>query len=297
LIQARRICRSGRLSLDTAHGVKLWTPIQRALVDALAAAALLGCGADRDLIIGVNDFTVVKREEFDGTSLNADYWEAATHTFAPNLAWFTTQNARLEGGMLVLSVTNEPSPAAPEPGQAQKPYSAAEVRTRDTFLYGRFRARARFAAGTGVVSSFWGFYDRFANENGVPQDNQIVIEGGVSRATNAHDLRYFVNVGGDASRSDSQAAGYDPSSSFHVIGFDWTPREVRFLVDDETRLVVSDESVRGLTQYQKLVMSAYPSSAGWLGDPDPGRLPVTAEFDWVEISSYNARPEALGSGR
>jgi endo-1,3-1,4-beta-glycanase ExoK len=236
------------------------------------------------LIIGIDDFTVERRDDFDGPELDLDYWELASHTFDPNLAWFSPANAKLDHGMLVLSITAEP--AANMTGDAPKPYSAAEVRTRMSFLYGRFRARVRFAKGRGVVSSFWGFYDRYSASDGPQLDNQIVIESGIPDDSPDPELRYTVKVPTGATEPLLEVPSFDPSSGFHVIGYDWTPAEVRVFSDGHSRRLVDGDTASELTQYQRLVLSAYPSSANWLSDFDPEQLPLTAEFDWVEISEY-----------
>jgi beta-glucanase (GH16 family) len=281
---------------DIAHGVKFRPLIRRlvrakrsagsALLAAALTSALSGCGSKEDLIIGINDFTLERHDDFDGQDIDLDYWALASHTFEPNLAWFSTTNAKVESGMLVLSITADQAPATPLANEVPKPYSAAEVRTRESFLYGRFRARARLAAGTGVVSAFWGFYDRFSDSQGPQIDNQIVFESGIPKTSDEHQLRYTVTVPGVAPAASQQLAPFDPSDGFHVIGYDWTPTEVRFYLDDETRSVVIGPPASQLTQYQRLVLSAYPSSADWLSDFDAKQLPLTAEFDWVEVSSY-----------
>jgi endoglucanase len=290
--------RSSPAPLDTQHGVKLRPLIRRLALRAPSAAgrlallalALVGCGSREDLIIGIDDFTLERHDDFDGSELDLDYWELASHTFDPNLAWFSPSNAKVENGLLVLSITAQPAPANPMPNEVPKPYSAAEVRTRVSFLYGRFRARVRFAAGAGVVSAFWGFYDRYSASNGPQLDNQIVIESGIPSASTAHELRYTVTVPNDAN-AFAEPAVSDPSAGFHVIGYDWTPGEVRFYFDGQTRRLVTGDAASQLTQYQRLVLSAYPSKADWLSDFDPKQLPLTAELDWVEVSSYQgARP-------
>lgn len=280
---------------DIAHEVKLRPLIRRfahtarhrnGVAVAAVAVALTGCGSREDLIIGVDDFTVERHDDFDGPDIDLDYWELASHSFAPNLAWFAPANAKIENGMLVLSITADQAPAEPMANEVPKPYSAAEVRTRDLFLYGRFRARARLAPGTGIVSAFWGFYDRYALSTGPQIDNQIVFESGIPKASNEHQLRYTVNVPTAAPEPSLQLASFDPSADFHVFGYDWTPTEVRFYLDDQTHSVVTGYPVGELRQYQRLVLSAYPSTADWLSDFDAKQLPVTAEFDWVEVSSY-----------
>ena len=286
---------------DTAHGVELRLLVRcsargtgrasRVVLPLVLASALSGCGSREDLIIGVENFTPQKRDDFDGAELDASYWELASHTFEPNLAWFSPANAKVDHGMLVLSITADPSPANPMPNDVIKPYSAAEVRTRVSFLYGRFRARVRFAPGIGVVSAFWGFYDRYAASSGPQLDNQIVIESGIGKASEEPELRYTVQVPTGGPKPSEHPTDFDPAAGFHIVGYDWTPTEVRFFLDGESQLVVSGDAAAQLTQYQRLVMSAYPSKPDWLGTFDPAELPITAELDWIEISDYRgARP-------
>jgi beta-glucanase (GH16 family) len=246
----------------------------------VAAAALPACGSKEDLVIGRNDFVPLRRDEFD--SLDPEFWELATHTFQHNYAWFSPANARVENGMLLLSITNDMAPSEPLPGEIPKAFSAAEVRTRQSFLYGRFRTRARFAAGSAIVTSFWGFYDRYAMGTGVEADNQIVIEGGNAPE---HLLRYTVVAPSPAVTTNENPA-FDPSAEFHELGYDWTPDEVRFYMDGEMRAVVTGAAAEALTQSQRLLMSAYPRENGWQGTFDAGILPVVAAYDWVEISTY-----------
>jgi beta-glucanase (GH16 family) len=246
------------------------------------ASVLSGCGSKEPLVLGSVDFVLERHDDFD--SIDPSYWELATHTFDDNLAWFTEANATIEDGYLTLSVTKEQTPAAPEAGETPKPYAAAELRTRTSFLYGRYRTRARLTSGTGVISAFWGFYDRYASM-GEQIDNQIVIEG-----THAPEplLRNTLVVPDLAPEPELSALSSDPADGYHIIGYDWTPSEVRFYYDDVVQSVITGEAAAALTQYQRLVLSAYPSKAGWVGAFDDSVLPVTASFDWVEIYSYPA---------
>ncbi len=261
----------GQLSLRTLRPTHL-------LLGALVSH-LSGCGSSEDLILGSNDFVLQRRDDFD--TIDPEYWELASHTFDPNLAWFSPLNAKAEGGLLLLSITQEQTPAMPSADEMPKPYAAAELRTRISFLYGRFRTRARLAPGVGIVSAFWGFYDRYSlsrNEG----DNQIVTEG-------AHIpepvLRYAISVPAGAPEPSQVNPGFDLSSGFHELGFDWTPTEVRFYLDGQVQSTVTGDAATTLRQYERLVLSAYPTSAKWTGEFDPGVLPVVAAFDWVEIYS------------
>jgi beta-glucanase (GH16 family) len=249
------------------------------VVFLLSASALAGCGSDRDLILGTNEFVLTRRDEFD--DLDLTYWELATHTFDDNLAWFTEKNAIAKDGYLWLGITQEQTPAIPEAGEVPKPYAAAELRTKAPFFYGRFRARVQMAPGVGVINAFWGFYDRYAAEDDI--DNQIVTEG-VSTPDN--ELRFNVVSPAAGPATETSKLAFDPAESFHVVAYDWTPNEVRFYVDGALHTAVTGDAVAALTEYQRLVLSAYPSRAGWVGDFDEAVLPVAAAYDWVEIYEY-----------
>jgi beta-glucanase (GH16 family) len=252
----------------------------RACVSLLGAALLTGCGSEQDLVIGSNDWVQVRHDDFD--SLDLEFWERATHTFEQNQAWFSEQNAQVDQGELVLTVTKQATPAAPAAGQVPKPYAAAELRSRPLFLYGRFRTRVRLAPGVGIITSFWGFYDHYAI-NAPDSDDQIVIEGANDPQ---HVLRFFVVVPQHDTQPDLRSLDFDPSLSTHELGFDWTPSEVRFYLDGVLQSTVAGDATAGLSQYQRLVLSAYPSRAAWTGTFDDSVLPVAARFDWVDIYQY-----------
>jgi beta-glucanase (GH16 family) len=252
-----------------------------ALPRVLLPLALCGCGSDRDLVLGRNEFVLERRDEFD--TLDLEYWEVASHTFDANLAWFSERHASIDAGTLVLTVAPHPDPPAAIAGEPPRAYAAAELKTRMPFLYGRFRARARLAPGSGVVSSFWGFYDRYTMNSGAELDNQIVIE---SSGAPDHPMRYIVAGPEAAPEPFTLPAPADPSAAFHELGFDWRPHEVRFYFDGAVRAVVNGPAAAALSESQRLVLSAYPSRAPWAGAFDDSVLPVSAVFDWVEIHSY-----------
>lgn len=229
--------------------------------------------------MGSNEFVLTRRDDFD--EIDFSYWELATHTFDDNLAWFTEDNAIAQDGFLWLGVTKAQTPAVPAAGEVPKPFAAAELRTKQNFFYGRFRARVQMAPGVGVINAFWGFYDRYAADDDV--DNQIVTEG---VSTPAHELRFNLVAPVAGPEPETSELPFDPADSFHVVGYDWTPNEVRFYVDGVLSTAVSGDEVAALTEYQRLVLSAYPSRAGWVGAFDEAVLPVAAAYDWVEIYEY-----------
>jgi beta-glucanase (GH16 family) len=268
-------------------------PICRcALLGALFLGAAAGCSS-QDLIIGWQDvgkndasvsvdagrFVLIWRDDF-GT-LDPGRWELAQHTFDENYADFATENAITESGFLKVGVRAKPS------GGAGKPYSAAEVRTWATFVCGKFLVRSRIAPGFGLASTFFGFHDFFQNASA--QDwNEIVME---SSAPSRIDLVYTLEnpalPNGKERVPATENVAFDQAADFHVYGFEWTPTEVRFLVDGVPLLTLPEGIAKDLTRPKRIVMSAYPSTRLAPNRSfDPAVLPAEAWYDWIEVYRY-----------
>jgi hypothetical protein len=94
--------------------------------------------------------------------------------------------------------------------------------------------------------------------------------------------------------------GPDLSAGYHVHGAAFTPREVRFYLDDRH---VHTIDIAGVPHYDQHIWLT--SIASWLhktGSVDDAALPETAAFDWVryyrrEGGEEPAVPEALDLGR
>src|SRR5690349_15457206 len=118
------------------------------------AVGVCGCGSPSDLIIGSQadagaapSFRLLWHDDFDAIDMSR--WALSTHTFAENYADFAVENAVIAGGRLDLRVLAKPSPFM------GKPYTAAEIRTRQEFTFGKFLTSARFAKASGVVSTLF----------------------------------------------------------------------------------------------------------------------------------------------
>jgi Glycosyl hydrolases family 16 len=272
------------------------TTMQRFLCHGALFACLLapslGCGA-QDLSIGWQDigtadaavgsdagkFAIVWRDDFN--TLDPGRWEVAEHTFDENYADFSVANAVTEGGSLKLGVRVKPV------GSSGKPYSAAEVRTWANFVCGKFLVRARIAPGMGIASTFFGFHDFF--ENSSAEDwNEIVMESSApSRIDYIYTLENPSLPGGKERVPSLKSVPFDATADFHVYGFEWTPSEVRFLVDGAVGQAVPAEIAMQLLRPKRVVMSAYPSTRLAPNRSfDPAVLPAEAWFDWIEVYRY-----------
>lgn len=234
----------------------------------LAGSAGAGVGGSA---AGDPHFKLLWRDDFD--SFNAERWSKATHTFAENLARFTADNAVVEGGMLKLRVTNV--------AQGSKPYSAAEVYTKELFTYGRFEGRIQFCKGSGLVSSLFTYKD---DVNTSWQEIDVEYLGYLSKS-----VQYNLVWGSLNDRKYQPAVvnfDYSPATEFHDYAIEWKPDAITFYVDgkqthQDVQATIKDPA--------RLRMNAWPtdySVTTFAGRLDTTAIPCEAQYDWIQVSSY-----------
>lgn len=235
-----------------------------------SAAAGAGGSAGSGGTAAESPFQLLWRDDFD--SFDAQRWTRATHTFEENLAAFTPANVVVEGGLLKLRVTNVPA--------GNKPYSAAEVYSSETFKYGRFEARIKFCPGSGMVSSLFTYKD---NVDQSWQEIDVEHLGYLPKA-----MQYNLISGNLQNRVyQPKVVSYDfsPTEDFHEYAIEWRPDGISFYVDGE----LSHEDVQAAIQDEaKLRMNAWPANSAvtnFAGALDPSAIPCEAQYDWVSVYS------------
>jgi endo-1,3-1,4-beta-glycanase ExoK len=217
-------------------------------------------------------FHLLWRDEFD--TFDTDRWSKATHTFPENLARFSEGNAVVEAGLLKLRVSNVPN--------GDKPYSAAEVLTKQEFTFGRFEGRIKFCAGSGMVSSLF-TYKQDVNESW----QEIDIEHLGYLPTS---MQYNLISGTLASRKYQPKVvtlQYSPAAEFHDYAVEWKPDGITFYVDG----VESHRDVQAsLQDAAHLHMNAWPTDnavTSFAGKLDTSAIPCEAQYDWVAAYAYS----------
>ena len=166
-----------------------------------------------------------------------------------------------------------------------KPYRGGELRTINTYRYGRYEVRMKSAQGSGVVSSFFTYRDYWAdgytssehwneidlewlgNHDDKVQTNLII--------QNAWDLPELIDI------------DINPHEDFHTYAFEWTPNSIAFFVDEEMIRWVDNFYADSMYHYQKIMMNIWQStSTSWVGQFDSDILPVYAFYDWVKYYAY-----------
>ncbi len=166
-----------------------------------------------------------------------------------------------------------------------KPYRGGELRTINTYRYGRYEVRMKSAQGSGVVSSFFTYRDYWADGYTSSQHwNEIDLEW-----LGNHDDKVQTNLITQYEWNHEELIDVDfnPHEQFHTYAFEWTPDTVAFFIDEQLVRLDDNYYVDSLYHYQKIMMNIWQSTnTGWVGQFDSNILPVYAFYDWVKYYAY-----------
>jgi endo-1,3-1,4-beta-glycanase ExoK len=243
-------------------------------------------GADDGAPPAAGTFELAWEDNFD--AFDGTRWQLMTHTWDTNLAQFSTQNTKFENGIASLLLTREPSDTA-------KPFRGVEMRSLQTVTYGKVETRARFAKGSGVVSSLVLIYTPWPADDW----NELDVEY-LGRYPDRAQFNAMVYTGPPVPKPAQQSVtptqypqvvtlGIDPSADFHVYGIEWTPAEARFTVDGEVKHRWSTQIARMKLPQNILLTIWASSSAGWAGAIQADSAPTSAEYDWIRV--YGWKPQ------
>jgi MYXO-CTERM domain-containing protein len=161
---------------------------------------------------------------------------------------------------------------------------SAELYTASSYQYGRFEARLQFAAGDGVVSSFFLWKD--GSERAGTFWNELDFEklGAECRLeTNA----FYGNPAVVHSQRHTQTA---LCTEFHTYTYEWTPDYIAWFIDGEE---IRRETGAAATAYaenatagMQIRFNIWPGDASFGGNFSPSILPIYEHIDWVQYSSY-----------
>ncbi len=156
-----------------------------------------------------------------------------------------------------------------------------ELHTRKRLGYGRYEARMRTAAGSGLNTAFFTYV---GPPNGQPEHDEIDFEF-LGKTPRSVELNYWSN--GRQQPSTDVDLGFDASADFHDYAFEWTPGKIRWFADGK----LLHESPEGADVPDKpgyLFFSLWSGSHledAWLG-PFTYTAPVTAEVAWTRFTPF-----------
>ena len=162
---------------------------------------------------------------------------------------------------------------------------SAELYTGSSYGFGRFEARIRFAAGDGVVSSFFLWKD--GSEIAGTFWNELDFEK-LGAACELQTNPLYGNPVRDHGRREQVTE--DLCGAFHVYAMEWTPEAIVWSLDgNELRRETGDAPAAfaaNAPDGMQIRFNIWPGDASFGGNFDPNIVPVHQYIDWVQYSSY-----------
>ena len=162
-----------------------------------------------------------------------------------------------------------------------------ELRSKESFTYGRFEVRMKSAQGNGYVSSFFTYHDFWSTSyNGDWQNyiNEIDIEftGNLD-----HSIQFTTHHPGPWSQTQILPLNYNPHQEYHDYAFEWTPNSVKWFVNNVEIYNQNQSIVDDLVYPQKIMMNLWSAIyQDWVGEWNPETMPVNSFYDYVKYYAY-----------
>jgi endo-1,3-1,4-beta-glycanase ExoK len=165
--------------------------------------------------------------------------------------------------------------------------SSAELYQNESYTYGRFEARIQFAAGDGVVSSF--FLWKPGSEIAGTFWNELDFEKLGADCRMQTNPLYGAPVV-DHGRIESVSG--DLCGDYHTYAFEWTPSYIAWLIDGvEVRREEGEAAAAfelNAASGMQIHFNLWPGDATFGGNFDPMILPVHQYINWVQYSSFES---------
>lgn len=179
-------------------------------------------------------------------------------------------NINFDNDVMTLTIDKEHEGAKPQ-------WSGSEYRSKKMYHYGMYEVRMKPIKNDGVVSSFFTYTGPSDNN---PWD-EIDIEF-LGKDTTKVQFNYFTN--GEGLHEYVYDLGFDAAEAFHEYAFEWKPDSITWYVDG-VAVYTATENIPQTPG--KIMMNTWPGVGvdDWLNHFD-GTTPLTAEYDWMRITSY-----------
>jgi len=180
----------------------------------------------------------------------------------------------IEDNKLVMTVSDQ--------GGKVRPIGCPEMHTKTPTLYGRYEARMRTAAGSGLNTAFFTYTGK---SYGAPAHDEIDFEF-LGKAPTKVEVNYFAND--QVVRGKIVDLGFDATKDFHDYGFDWSATGITWYVDGAVVYKTPKGApVPRIPSY--LFLSLWSGAAmedSWMG-PFTYTNPVTAEVAWTRFTPHD----------
>ncbi|MEM8580375.1 MAG: family 16 glycosylhydrolase, partial [Pseudomonadota bacterium] len=170
-----------------------------------------------------------------------------------------------------------------------KPFTGAEIQSREFYSYGSFEMRLKTSGEPGTVSAFFLYTGEFF---GAPEQNEIDFEF-LGNAPDTVSINYFFGNDKLANYIEEDIPlGFDTSADFHDYRIEWMPDAIRWFVDGRLIYEVRDDvAPLPIPDQDMLIYSSL-----WTGDSEleSWHGPVDPNIDTsMTIDSFSYTPAVL----
>jgi len=207
------------------------------------------------------------------------------------MEYYTTNNARIEGGKLVIEARKE--------SLGGKDITSARLLTKGkcSWTYGRIEARIQIPRGQGIWPAFWMLG---TNIDSVPWPTcgEIDIMENIGKEPSiVHGTVHGPGYSGGAGIGGpfTLPGGKTFADDFHIFAIEWETNRIRWFVDGQPYFSVTPASLPKNTQWvfnqPKFIILNLAVGGGWPGYPDAKTtFPQRMVVDYVRVYSQTASP-------
>ena len=177
-----------------------------------------------------------------------------------------------------------------------KNYKGAELRTKESFLYGRFESSFKVAGKEGTLGTMFTYFDGNDTDTwNSSKWNEIDIEI-LGRYSN--DVQFNTITPGQINHVRHHLVNFNPALDYHTYAIEWTPDYVAWFIDGNEVYRQTESFVKTLTRPQKLMFNTWlPAYPNWIGQWNEKILPAFTSYEWASYYKYTPGTGNYGSNR
>lgn len=241
-------------------------------------------------------YQLVWADEFDtGPLPDAAKWAYDTHR--NRQGWYNDEqqyyaaeradNARVEGGRLVITARRESTTGFADGGGQQYTSTRLFTKGRASWTYGFFEIRAKLPCGRGTWPAVWTLADggRWPDDGEIDIVEHVGFDPGVLHAS-VHTRAFHHGIG---THRTAKVARADACTAFHHYQLTWTPERITMGVDDRNHFSFSNDGSGDRSRWpfdrpqHLLINIAVGGNWGGQHGVDPQAFPASMEVDYVRV--------------
>jgi hypothetical protein len=229
-------------------------------------------------------YNLVWQDEFNGTSVNPDYWtfETGGNWYNNELQYYRAENASVADDVLTIEARKE--------DYGGRNYTSARMITQNKkmFMYGRVDIRALLPKGQGMWPALW-MLGKDIGTVGWPACGEIDIMemiGGSGRENQVYGTLHWDDGTGQADYGGSYVSLKETfAEKYHVFSMVWDASQIKMFVDNFAYFTI-DITPAVMSEFRQEQFFIFNVAVGgsWPGNPDNTTVfPQQMNVDYIRV--------------